>query len=199
MNVKMLYDIAMLIVECMESRQRFEWAVRLRWLNMRDACIRSMPSMSPDAASARGSLALLDWWKCNGMPSNGSWSVKSMDQASAAGHLHVLDWWKESKIGFKHSERSVDWASGAGRIDVLEWWRQNSRVLLHSHAAVDLASAAGRLDVLDWLLQQARCENTCLLYSCHAYELARMNGHRDVLLWLDECLHKYGSRRVSLA
>jgi hypothetical protein len=84
------------------------------------AILPRAPSLSMDAASARGNVALLDLWRSQ--HARPAYSAAAIDSASKSGHVAVLDWWLRSGLELKYREWALDGASGGGHDAVLDWW-----------------------------------------------------------------------------
>ncbi|KAI9352973.1 hypothetical protein DFJ73DRAFT_624573 [Zopfochytrium polystomum] len=108
-----------------------------------------------DAATMRGAVAALHWWRTvPGAPVQDD--PYAVDRASTAGHVAVLAWWRDADGGALlrragYSERAVDGASAAGHVAVLRWWADESGLpMRYSELALAGATAKGHVDVLQW-------------------------------------------------
>ncbi|KAI9322014.1 hypothetical protein DFJ73DRAFT_875926 [Zopfochytrium polystomum] len=129
-----------------------------------------------DAASARGQIAVLDWWRAWARRPSGSaagtrrrllYSARAVDRASANGHVEVLEWWLAASVArrggadddegdgdrleIKYTRRGFDDACVGGRVRVLEWWRRSGLRVVCSEMLLDKLSVAGGLEVMGWL------------------------------------------------
>ncbi|ORZ32003.1 hypothetical protein BCR44DRAFT_91577 [Catenaria anguillulae PL171] len=136
-----------------------------------------------DAASSRGHVNVLGWWKQRGLDLK--YTHLAIDDACANGHLDVMKWWSESGVECRYTGRCVDKAAGGGHIEILRWLHeQPSTAPLHfpqdyTCDAMDSASCAGYVAPLQFFLDSGHP----LKYTQQAMDEASKMGFTHVLDW----------------
>ncbi|KAJ3044949.1 hypothetical protein HDV00_000233 [Rhizophlyctis rosea] len=166
---------------------------------IRDATIPLLKRASMDAASRKGQIDLLDWWKSylqrrparTPLTPTPPVNITSDDieesndderEESSSDHGH--GWELKDGAGVGRTDAAMDGASLNGHVSVLQWWKDSGLELKFSHAAMDGASSAGHVKVLEWWV--ANIPNA--RPTCAAIDGAAENGHLVVLKWWrDEC------------
>jgi hypothetical protein len=142
------YEIIDTIVLYLPPLKRLQVSIGLRRLCLRDSTIPIVSQCNMDAASRRGDVSLLDWWKNSGRECN--YSTWSMDDASKYNHVTVLEWWKQSGLPCKWSHRAMDDASLNGHVSVLEWWKSSSFDIYATEWSINWASLKSHIAILEW-------------------------------------------------
>lgn len=142
----------------------------LNWweANFRQDCKYSV--LATALASARGNIALLDWFAQSSLPFK--WDHQALNMASLTGQVHVLDWWRarmtaQDWLAVESSQgKPCIWAAKHGNVDVLDWWASllDDGVISWEGAGFDMVPRyASDFETLAWycmLRKRLRDEST---------------------------------------
>ena len=170
-------EIIDLIIESItDTKHRYQAAVALRRLGIRDKLIPKIRFASMDFASKKGQIDLLEWWKSSGPGTY--YTENAMHDASRNGHVDVLRWWKASGLELKIVD-GMESASENGHVDVLEWWKASGLELACPEWALYRATWNGHNKVLEWWEASGLELKFCSL----EFDAAVRCGHAEVLNW----------------
>lgn len=157
------FDILEKISKVSAPRETFRIGIILarthHYPKIRDDAIPFLSGATPDAASGKGQIELLEWWKRRWQTDPRirrlKWTSQALVAASKNGHVNVLQWFLQNDFfgkDRKHitSHGALDWASTNGHAAVLQWWICSGLRLDYSERALDGARANNHVNVIRW-------------------------------------------------
>jgi len=124
----------------------------------RKKMLLSMKATSPDQASRKGQIDLLEWWLHDSgidlQRFSTHYTSKAIGYAAENGHLDVLRWWRSVAfrhgLPFKYDKYAIDKANERGNRAVLQWWKDHHMPFVYTKCPLDVALSHKRWDVVDW-------------------------------------------------
>ncbi|ORY38637.1 hypothetical protein BCR33DRAFT_426948 [Rhizoclosmatium globosum] len=172
------------IVQWLPPLHRFQLSTAFRFLVIQRQTVPFLEAATPDAASCKGQVDLLNYLKHNSLPFQ--YSSAAMDGASRYGHVTILQWWADLGEPLLYTKDAMNWASRNGHTQVLEWWKaQKDRYTLqYSDEAMDWAAEHNQSETIKWWLLVSNLWIHC---SSKCVDWISRHGNKELLqLWFKQ-------------
>ncbi len=162
------------IAQYLDPLECFRLASHLRVRHLYRIALPRIPAASPDKASERGQIDLLQWWKDSSLSLH--YTKDSIERACSLGNITVLSWWEQSGLTLRYSTRAMQYASQRSNFAVWNWWCRSGLDLRYCTRLIDGLSMLGNVAALEWW----KNSGLELKYTTRAMDLAE---GPDTLQW----------------
>jgi hypothetical protein len=172
-----------------DEKEILRTAIHLRSDYLKRKVIPQVADASMDAASAKGQIDLLNWWKASGLEV--IYSSAALNEASKNGHLDVLDWWKTSGFKMKYTSAAIFDAVKNGHSKVLDWWNKSGLMINLDDYPNEMEEKSPEIDAdtyNDWMMNDLLKSSLDIQEKKRAFDIisAKRVGTYDIIHDLEE-------------